>query len=83
VTAVEVPSGITCSSLLARLREHYGVVMAGGQGDLAECIVRFGHLGWVHEPEVNEALDALAAALADLGYKVPAAAGQMARGAAD
>jgi hypothetical protein len=31
-----------------------------------------GHLGWVHEPEVNAAIDALAAALGDLGYEASA-----------
>jgi aspartate aminotransferase-like enzyme len=35
-------------------------------------MIRLGHLGWVHEPEINEALDALAAALTDLGYTLPA-----------
>jgi aspartate aminotransferase-like enzyme len=73
VTAIEVPAGITPAALLERLRDEYDVILANGQGPLADRVVRLGHLGWVHEPEIEAALDALAAALRDLGYAAPAA----------
>jgi hypothetical protein len=37
-------------------------------------MIRLGHLCWVLAPELIVALDALAAALTDLGYALPAAA---------
>lgn len=74
VTAIDVPAGVTPAALLERLRSGYDVILANGQGPLADRIVRFGHLGWAHEPEINAALDALAAALRDLGYAAPAVA---------
>ena len=74
VTAIELPPGVTPGEALERLRVEHDVILAGGQGVIADRIVRFGHLGWVHEPEVNAALDALATTLGDLGYAVPSAA---------
>jgi aspartate aminotransferase-like enzyme len=74
VTAIEVPAGIAPAALLERLRTGYDVILANGQGPLADRIVRLGHLGWVHEPEVTAALDALAAALRDLGHTAPVVA---------
>ncbi len=72
VTAVKIPAGIDVSALRKLLREEHGVVLAGGQGDLAGKIVRIGHLGLVSEADIDEALDALAKGLAALGH-VPAA----------
>jgi aspartate aminotransferase-like enzyme len=66
VTAVETPAGLAPAALLERLRLGYEVVMQGGQGHLASRMIRIGHLGWVHEPEIEAALAALAAALVDL-----------------
>jgi aspartate aminotransferase-like enzyme len=74
VTAIELPPGIAPGDVLERLRVEHDVILAGGQGVIADRIVRFGHLGWVHEPEVNAALDALATTLGDLGYALPASA---------
>lgn len=78
VTTAVVPEGIEAKALLDHLRERYDVVIAGGQGKLAGRIIRIGHLGYVHEPELAAALDALGAALGDLGYAVPAGARQAA-----
>ena len=72
VTALEAPEGINPSVIIDHLRERHNVIVAGGQQHLLSRIIRFGHLGWVHEPEVNEALDALAATLVDLGCRTSA-----------
>ncbi len=69
VTAVVMPGGIAPKQLLAHVRERYGVTMASGQGPLADKVIRIGHMGFVHEPELAEALDALESALGDLGYR--------------
>jgi aspartate aminotransferase-like enzyme len=71
VTAIELPTGLMPAALLQWLREQEEVILAGGQAHLANRIVRFGHLGWVHEPEVAAALDAMERALVALGHPVP------------
>ena len=64
VTAIKVPPGVKEANLRQLLREEYGVVLAGGQDDLAGKIVRIGHLGFVEEKDIDSALDALGKALA-------------------
>lgn len=59
VTAVRAPEGLDVKALLKALREEDGVVLAGGQQHLEGKIFRIGHLGFVHEPELTAALDAL------------------------
>ena len=50
-------------------RADFGLVLAGGQGPLASKLFRFGHLGWVHEADIQSGLDALQGALKAVGYK--------------
>lgn len=60
VTAFRPPDGVAVSEMLARLRERHGVEAQGGQAHLANQLIRVGHMGWVHEPEMREALAAIA-----------------------
>jgi aspartate aminotransferase-like enzyme len=64
VTAFFLPEGVEAGPLQRRLRDEYQVNLAGGQGALAGRVLRIGHLGYVHEPELEEALSALRAVLA-------------------
>ena len=41
------------------LRAQYGVVLAGGQGELSGQILRIGHMGHVAIADLDEAADAL------------------------
>ena len=41
------------------LRRDYGVEAQGGQAHLADRLIRVGHMGWVHEPEMRQAIDAI------------------------
>lgn len=66
VTAFRPPSGVTSSEMLALLRQEFGVEAQGGQGDLADALLRLGHMGWVHEPEMRHAVAAVAAAAREL-----------------
>ncbi|MGF2075358.1 hypothetical protein ACQUFC_17820, partial [Enterococcus casseliflavus] len=50
-----------------RLRDEFEVHLAGGQGELAGRILRLGHLGYVQEADLAEALDALKAVLTPAG----------------
>jgi aspartate aminotransferase-like enzyme len=68
VTAVWSPEGVNVSDLRKLLRERYDTVLGGGQGDLTGKIFRIGHLGLVHEADIQATLDALAQALPQVGY---------------
>ena len=59
VTAFRPPPGVSARDVLDRLREEFGVEAQGGQGHMADQLVRIGHMGWVHEPEMREAIAAI------------------------
>ncbi len=69
VTAITVPEGIDGDAVRKIMSEQYNVVVAGGQASLKGKIIRMGHMGYVNEDNVLTALQALAAALQDVGYK--------------
>ncbi len=70
VTAVRspAPDAESLSLLLADLREKYGLILAGGQGEQIGKIFRIGHLGYMDEQDVYGILGALECALFDHGY---------------
>jgi aspartate aminotransferase-like enzyme len=74
VTAIKAPASIGAKAITKALRENEETVIAGGQERLDGQIIRIGHLGYVHEPEMNACMDALERQLKALGYQVPAAA---------
>lgn len=57
VTAVWWPDGVDGKAISKRAREEFGVVLGGGQGKLEGKIFRVGHLGWVSQQDVADALD--------------------------
>ncbi|GAB4338644.1 MAG: alanine--glyoxylate aminotransferase family protein [Dehalococcoidia bacterium] len=59
VTAVLWPDGLDGSAISRRAREEFGVVFGGGQGKLQGKIFRVGHLGYVKQEDVAQALDVL------------------------
>ncbi|NUQ00334.1 MAG: alanine--glyoxylate aminotransferase family protein, partial [Armatimonadetes bacterium] len=67
VTALRVPDGLDGDAVRKHLRERYGCELAGGQGPLKGKIMRFGHLGFVAEPQVLQGLALLGQALRDQG----------------
>jgi aspartate aminotransferase-like enzyme len=73
VTAFLPPPDVTAGQFLELLRRDYGVEAQGGQAHLADRVIRIGHMGWVHEPEMRQAIDAVAGALARLssGHSEP------------
>lgn len=64
VVAAYPPPQVESKSLLRALREKHAVVLAGGQGELAGKIVRFGTMGAVTDSDLGRALDAIEAELA-------------------
>jgi pyridoxamine---pyruvate transaminase len=80
VTAVRMPpGGVRVASVLAHVREHYGVMLSAGYGELKEKLIRLGHMGPASRslyPLV--AVSALGRGLADLGVAVDIGAGAQA-----
>jgi aspartate aminotransferase-like enzyme len=59
VTTAYLPDGVDGKHLLRTLHDRHDVVLAGGQGRLDGQIVRIGHLGWVDQADLAEAMRAL------------------------
>ena len=68
VTAIRVPEGVDEEALIRSLRDDHDTVFARGQEILRGDIIRLGHLGWVQQPEIDAAMDALATALVQMGH---------------
>ena len=75
VVAAEPPEAVDAATLLKTLRERYGVVLSGGQGQLAGKIVRFGTMGDVSEYDILGAIGALEMAIADLTASIASGSG--------
>jgi len=67
VTAFRPPAGVSASVLLDVMRRDHAVEAQSGQGHLADALVRIGHMGWAHGPDLRDALDALGKSLETLG----------------
>ena len=66
VTAFRPPAGVPASEMLAIMRDQYGVEAQSGQAHMVEQMVRIGHMGWAHMPDMEEAMAAVAATTAQL-----------------
>ena len=70
VTAISMPEGIDSDELLRHLRDHHGVTLAPGQGQLKGKAVRIGHIGWFDVFDIATQLGAVELALAELGAEI-------------
>jgi aspartate aminotransferase-like enzyme len=75
VTAIEVPAGVNQKSVLKKLREEHGVVLAGGQGKIADQVWRWGTMGAISEVDVVGAIGAFERVLREEGYAFELGAG--------
>jgi len=76
VTAVRVPAGVDERAVRAHARAESGVMLSGGQGDLAGTVLQIGHMGpgaYPLGPVI--AITALGRALRALGAKADIGAG--------
>ena len=74
VTAVRVPEGLDWKTFNAAVKAR-GVVLAGGQGKLADHIFRVGHLGSVTLGEILDAIGVIEEVSIEHGRPVEAGAG--------
>ncbi len=75
LTAARLPDSVDGAGVPARMRDHYGVTAAGGQGQLKGKIVRIAHCGYYGAFDIVIALSALESSLRDLGFDVEPGAG--------
>jgi aspartate aminotransferase-like enzyme len=66
VTAVSLPEGMSPKDVRDELRSRYNTVVAGGQGRLADSLIRIGHLGFFTEQELVTTLEQLDAVVKSL-----------------
>lgn len=66
VTAIKLPEGVDGKTFLGRVNREFNVILGGGQKSLAGKIFRVGHMGWVEEVHIDEALEAAGKVLADM-----------------
>ena len=59
VTAVKAPEGFDETDMRRFIQDRYGILLAGGQGDLRGKIFRIAHVGYVAEREILAATEAI------------------------
>ncbi len=74
VTALTLPEGVD-DGIRAKLRNKYGISVAGGQAQLKNKIIRLSHMGYVDPLETIGMIAALEYTLADMGVEVEIGAG--------
>ncbi len=75
VTGVYLPQGIDGVAFIRKLREEYGVTIAGGQAQLKGKIIRVAHLGYADTLDVIAAVAAVERGLVDFGVNLEVGAG--------
>jgi len=75
-TAVTVPGRVTDRAIIDTMRSRYGVMIAGGYGELSGKLIRLGHMGQAAHPTIVVAqLGMLERTLLDLGMDIIPGAG--------
>ena len=67
LTAVRMPPGIDSTMVVRVMHDRWGITIADGEARLKGNIVRIGHLGYVSEDDVDRAVQALGAAVEEVG----------------
>ena len=75
LTAVWIPQEIDGKKFSQKLKDEYGITVAGGQGDLKGKIVRISHLGYYDELDIIAVVSGLEMALQDCGLEFETGAG--------
>jgi aspartate aminotransferase-like enzyme len=70
LTSVALPEGLNGKTIVKRMREEYGVSIAGGQGDLDGKIIRLAHMGYMERFDVIIAISAFEMMLHEMGHPV-------------
>lgn len=57
LTAVRPPAGMKATALRNAIRDDSGIEVAVGQGEGKEAVIRIGHMGWTHSPELEATIE--------------------------
>lgn len=68
ITSIAMPEGIDGDKVRKIMSEKYGVMVAGGQGDLKGKLVRIGHMGYVSHGDIIQTIAALEKAMLEVNY---------------
>jgi alanine-glyoxylate transaminase/serine-glyoxylate transaminase/serine-pyruvate transaminase len=69
VTAVMVPEGVDANAVIKTAYHSYDLSLGGGLSKVAGKVFRIGHLGWMNEIMVLQALGGTELAMHDVGIK--------------
>jgi alanine-glyoxylate transaminase/serine-glyoxylate transaminase/serine-pyruvate transaminase len=75
VTAVVVPDGFDANDVIKTAYERYDLSLGGGLNKVAGKVFRIGHLGWLNEIMVLQALGGVELAMRDVGIPFEPGAG--------
>jgi len=75
ITAARYPAGVSEKDVREVLKHEFGIVIAGGQGDLKGKIFRIGHMGYAQMREILATIGCLELALARTTHVFPKGAG--------
>lgn len=71
VTVFDVPEGVLAEDILERMKEQFGIMLAGSFGELAGKVIRIGHMGANATMEnIQQTLHGLNIVLESLGVKL-------------
>jgi len=75
LTAIASPQGLDSGEIVKAFRNHFGAVIANGQGEMKGQLFRIAHLGYYDYLDTIAAIGALEHVLAELGQPVELGAG--------
>jgi len=75
VTAVVVPDGFNANDVIKTAYERYDLSLGGGLNKVTGKVFRIGHLGWLNEIMVLQALGGVELAMRDVGIPFEPGAG--------
>lgn len=74
LTAVRMPAGVDSTAVVEAMHDRWNVTVGDGEARLNGKIIRIGHLGFISEVDVELAVAALGAAIAEVGVSEQGAA---------
>jgi aspartate aminotransferase-like enzyme len=75
LTAIAAPDGVDSSDIVKAFRNHFGAIVANGQGEMKGQLFRIAHLGYYDYLDTIAAVGALEHILVQMGRKVELGAG--------
>jgi aspartate aminotransferase-like enzyme len=70
LTAVMAPAGVDGQKVVAKMREQFGIWIAGGQAQAKGKIFRIAHMGYIDDLDVIGTISGLEIVLTGLGFPV-------------